>query len=83
MEGAYSLPRAEGLVPGKYRVVITSAGAAEKSKDTASAAPGMPAPLPKEALPAEYNSKSKLTADVKEGAENRFEFALENSSKKK
>ncbi len=44
-------PGTKRLVPGKYRVVITSAGGdSEKSKDTTNGMPGMSAPLPKELL---------------------------------
>lgn len=83
MAGKYAIPRDQGLVPGKYRVVITSAGGdSEKSKDTTNGMPGMSAPLPKELLPAQYNTKSTLTAEVKAGDANLFEFDLKKSTLK-
>jgi hypothetical protein len=84
VDGKYSIPKEEGLVPGQYRVVISSAGAeSEKAKDMANGMPGMAAPLPKEALPSEYNTKSTLTREVKAGDSNHFEFDLKSAPLKK
>jgi len=77
IEGKYSITRATGLVPGKYKVVISSGeGSAEKKVDTVSDLPGM-APHPaKEAIPPEYNNNSTLEANVTAGGSNVFEFNL-------
>jgi hypothetical protein len=79
--GQYSIAQAEGLVPGSYRVLISS------TPQTASTAsrpppPGQATPPPKEMLPEKYNVSSSLTAEVKEGTPNRFDFPLESAPKK-
>jgi hypothetical protein len=79
VEGKYTVSRNQGLVPGKYKVVISSPeDTPEKFTDTAfnNNAPGMP-PIPaKEVIPAQYNNKSLLTAEVTSGGKNVFEFNL-------
>jgi hypothetical protein len=71
--GSFNIARAGGPVPGTYTVVITAAAEASSAPP---AAPGKELALPKEFVPAKYNTRSKLTAEVKQGAENRFAFAL-------
>lgn len=84
VDGKYSISKDQGLVPGKYRVVISSSrDELEKSKDMANGMPGMAPPVPKEALPAQYNTNSILTAEVKAGDANLFEFDLKDAPLKK
>ncbi|MFO0957991.1 MAG: hypothetical protein U0800_11275 [Isosphaeraceae bacterium] len=64
-DGKYSIAKDVGLVPGKYNVSI-SASSGDKAGDDA---PGSSKGLPKEMLPAKYNVKSTLTADVGTGKE--------------
>jgi hypothetical protein len=73
VDGSFSIARAEGLVPGKYKVRITSAGAATALPP--GAMPGDAPPPPKEKIPAKYNAKTELSADVTKGA-NDFDFKL-------
>ena len=77
--GSYSISRDHGLVPGKYKVVI-SAGDGSKTKREAGVAPGSE-PRPKrqaiERIPPQYNSASTLTAEVTAGGKNVFPFDLE------
>jgi hypothetical protein len=83
--GSYSMARAEGLVPGTYRVLISSTPPAVVTIDPTTGMPpppGKPTPPPKELLPAKYNASSTLSAEVKAGAANRFDFALETAEKK-
>jgi hypothetical protein len=83
--GQYSMPRAEGLVPGAYRVLISSTPAAVSQVDPKTSRPpppGQPSAPPKESLPERYNASSTLTAEVKEGAKNSFDFPLESAPKK-
>lgn len=77
-DGVYSIPRDQGLVPGAYKVVISSMGASQaKHVDKVeSEAPGKPPVLAREAIPARYNSRSILTADVTAGGKNVFPFEL-------
>jgi hypothetical protein len=77
-DGAFSIPRNEGLTPGNYKVVINAAGdakalsSAESSGEKAIKRGG----LAPELIPAQYNSNSTLTAKVEAGKDNTFEFAL-------
>jgi hypothetical protein len=83
--GSYSMARAQGLVPGTYRVLISSTPPAAVTIDPTTGMPpppGKPTPPPKELLPAKYNASSTLSAEVKEAAANRFDFALETVEKK-
>jgi hypothetical protein len=83
--GQYSMARAQGLVPGAYRVLISSTPQSPVTIDPATGMPpppGQPTPPPKELLPAKYNASSTLSAEVKEGATNRFDFALDTAAKK-
>jgi len=75
--GKFSIPREQGLVPGKYKVAVSAAGdTPERKVDTINNMPGMP-PIPaKEIIPKEYNTSSLLTAEVKAGAKNEFSFNL-------
>lgn len=75
-DGAYDIPGGNGLTPGKYKVAISSAASAEAP--AADAAPG-PAPKPaQEKIPAKYNAESTLTAEVKSGGGNTFNFDLKS-----
>jgi hypothetical protein len=75
-EGAFALAESEGLIPGSYKVTITSAAAAAP-KQAAGVMPGDSAPPPKEPIPSKYNAKSKLTAVVKADEANTFTFDLD------
>jgi hypothetical protein len=77
VEGKYSIARNQGLVPGKYRVVISSPeDKPEQMIDKTNNAPGLPPVPAKEVIPAQYNNDSLLTAEIKPGAKNVFEFNL-------
>src|SRR5436309_3067982 len=72
-DGKYSLPREQGLVPGSYKVMISSVkdpGAQQGPDDL----PGKPGPPSKDLIAAKYNVKTNLTAEVKEGAANTLAF---------
>ncbi len=71
-DGSYAISAENGLVPGKYRVSISSPST-EMSSD---ATPGSGANLPKDLIPADYNVASTLSADVKAGGDNTFNFEL-------
>jgi hypothetical protein len=73
-EGDYDIPRQSGLLPGNYKVTISAAagGAAAPANE----APG-PAQAPaQDIVPEKYNKDSTLTAEVKAGGENTFNFDL-------
>jgi hypothetical protein len=79
VQGKYTIPRDQGLVPGKYKVTITAAGnTPEQPVDTKfnNNMPGMPPVPAKEIIPSSYNSASLLSAEVKAGSKNEFNFNL-------
>jgi hypothetical protein len=78
VDGTYWIAKSEGLVPGKYQVIIS--GIKAEAVATKSEMPGesKPAPVAKDPIPVEYNAKSKLTAEIKKEAANRFDFDLQS-----
>lgn len=75
-DGKYEIPGEAGLKPGKYSVSISAPD--NKSKAAAAEAmPGMSGPPPKETLPAKYNAKTELKAEIKAGGKNVFDFDLQ------
>lgn len=84
IDGKYEVPQSQGLVPGKYKVVITSPDdKGAEILDKTNNAPGLPPIIKKEVIPSQYNSASLLTAEVKAGAKNVFEFNLTNATMSK
>lgn len=76
VDGKFSIPLEQGLVPGKYKVAVTAAGDIPAKKEDKDINPGMP-PIPaKEVIPKEYNSGSLLKAEVTAGGKNMFDFNL-------
>lgn len=74
--GNYSIPPAQGLFPGKYRVAISSGDGKTPANDP-NAAPGPTGNFSsKERIPAKYNTETTLTAEVKAGAKNAFDFQI-------
>jgi hypothetical protein len=78
--GRYSIEREKGLVPGTYKVAVNAAGASPDAAAGKPAEPGRPTRTsrPTELIPSKYNGETKLTAEVKKGGPNNFEFALES-----
>src|SRR5688572_15059983 len=60
--GAYSIPAAQGVKPGKYRVEVS--WHKPTGRKIPSADPGMTADETREAIPAKYNSNSTLLVDL-------------------
>lgn len=74
--GRYSVARKQGLVPGDYKVLILS----HIPQGGANDEPPGPRPRtgkPPELIPAEYNTKTKLTAKITADGDNTFNFELE------
>ncbi len=76
-DGAYTVTRDQGPVPGRYQVMITSAEAAPNAAVQA-VLPGDAPPPSKEPIPARYNVKTELKAEVTKGGPNAFDFKLES-----
>lgn len=68
-KGAYSLKTA----PGKMHIEITASRIIPGKFDNSN---GTPEPVGEMYIPAKYNSKSELTAEVVAGQKNKFDFAL-------
>jgi hypothetical protein len=78
-DGDYSISKSEGLVPGKYQVLIFGASAQAEPTPAKSGMPGDTPPPKKgakEPIAEKYNTKSKLTAEVKKDGPNKFDFEV-------
>jgi hypothetical protein len=73
--GKYEVPAEKGLLPGKYKVVISSADPHEKEV-AEDAPPGESGPPAKELIPARYNSESQEVVEVKKGGPNTFDYDI-------
>ena len=72
--GQYRIAAKDGLTPGKYKVMINAGQGASR---VPTGPPGSDlGPPPPEMIPERYNAKSELTADVKKGEPNVFDFTL-------
>jgi hypothetical protein len=77
LKGKYLIPAEHGLVPGKYKVVIT----AGDGRTPADSPDGMPGPtganiISKDRIPPEYNKKSTQEVTVTNKAPNVFDYAI-------
>ncbi len=73
-DGKYVIRKDEGLVPGKYRVVISSG-----EKNTSISDDGGTGPrniFSKERIPADYNAETKQVVEVKEQGPNKFDYLI-------
>lgn len=75
-DGRYDIPGRDGLLPGKYRVLITSADATNRTPDP-DVPPGPSGPLPKDRINPRYNTQTILTAEVKAEGPNTFRFDVD------
>jgi hypothetical protein len=74
-DGRFSISRDVGLIPGNYNVAIYS-GQSKGGRPSADVGPGRGPKAAKELIPAKYNSKSELKADVPKGGLNSLRFDL-------
>lgn len=82
-DGKYAISRDQGPTPGDYKVLISSSSGPEAASDEPPPPPGAPTPVAKDPIPAEYNSASKLTAKIEAGKENKIDFPMKSTTKKK
>src|SRR5262245_31506548 len=73
-DGKYLVPKAQGLVPGKYRVVISSGE--RKGARLGAGNPGPKSIFSKERIPPDYNLKTKQVVEVKRGGPNKFDYTI-------
>lgn len=84
VDGQFTVAAAKGTMTGAFRVKITALRkTGKKVFDPTAQMQGSGARDElvdelKQYIPARYNSKSELTADVVDGGKNRFEFALDS-----
>jgi hypothetical protein len=76
--GKFSISRAEGLVPGTYRVSISHAEVIEVKPKKGEGALSKTTRLGKELIPAMYNTQSKLTAEIRPGGAKDLKFELQS-----
>jgi hypothetical protein len=74
-DGQYSIPAQHGLLPGRYKVSIGSAD--PKKVADPDALPGAPGPVYQDRIPAKYNTKTTLFAEVQADGKNKFDFELQ------
>ncbi|MDR3633055.1 MAG: hypothetical protein P4L84_04410 [Isosphaeraceae bacterium] len=72
VDGSYRLTKAEGPVPGRYNVIITSASAVEGDPDD-QAKKFKPT---REPIAPKYNARTALHVEIKADATNELDFPL-------
>jgi hypothetical protein len=73
-DGQYSIPAAQGLLAGRYKVTITSSDAKNRVPDPDSP-PGY-LPVLKDRIQSKYNTQTTLTAEVQAEGRNTFDFEV-------
>ncbi len=76
-DGNFSVPRALGLVPGRYEVAINAAWSYQglRANDRK---PGNDNAVEKEHIPAKYNARTQLAIDIKAAAIKEITFQLKS-----
>jgi hypothetical protein len=74
--GKFELAQEQGATPGKYRVEIVAYRATAKMEFDVDLNAKVPVEV--KVLPARYNVKSELEAEVVDGGNNEFEFKLDS-----
>lgn len=72
--GSYSIPRAQGLPPGTYRVMVFATEEAPPLPPDHM--PGDDVPEPKSLIPSQWNTDSQHTIEVTESGDNEFNFEI-------
>jgi hypothetical protein len=74
--GEYDIPETSGLPEGKYQVAVSSPDPKGPPPPGPNDLPGDSAAAAKDLLPAKYNAKTELTAEVKAQPRNEVNFDL-------
>jgi hypothetical protein len=72
--GSYSIPQAQGLMPGKYSVMITGGSAVEGDPDD----PAKKIKAAPDPIPPQYNARTTLKAEVTSEGPNTFDYPLKS-----
>jgi hypothetical protein len=76
-DGKFDIPKEHGLLPGKYKVSISSPDP-KSGQGPPDAAPGDRGGYPaKERIAEKYNAQTTLTAEVTADGKNQFEFQVD------
>jgi hypothetical protein len=76
-DGYFSIPRSQGLVPGRYDIAINSASMRQRRRRR-DREPGNDQAVEKERIPAKYNTQTHLAIDIKNAAIKEVIFHLES-----
>jgi len=76
--GAYKIPRQQGLKPGKYRIEITAGDGKTPTNEEAGGPGGSTNIVSVDLIPEEWNTKSKKEVTVKAEGGNTFDFDIPN-----
>ena len=74
--GAYHIPRAHGLMKGKYRVIITSGDGRTKENSDEPPGPTGANIISKERIPPEYNKNTTQEVEVSDSKPNVFDYDI-------
>ena len=74
--GAYLIPRAQGLMKGKYRVIITAGDGRTRENSDEPPGPSGANIISKERIPPEYNVNTKQEIEVKDSGTNIFDYDI-------
>jgi hypothetical protein len=75
-DGAYIVPQAKGLLPGTYRVEISSPDAAAPLEMSTGGPDSRGIPIARDRIPEEYNINSDKTVEVTVDGDNSFDFNI-------
>ena len=76
--GQFSIPRADGLVPGSYKVSISAVPVKRDTRIEATIGKKKKATPFKELIPAKYNSKTTLTEEIKRGGASGLKYEIQS-----
>jgi hypothetical protein len=74
--GKFSISSETGLVPGTYNVSIYAPAPSAARTKPAQVGGGKATELPKQMIPAKYNTNTELKAEIKKGGGNDLRFTL-------
>ena len=75
--GEFSIARADGLVPGSYKVSISAVPVKRDTRIQATFGKKKATPF-KELIPAKYNSKTTLTEEIKRGGASGLKYEIQS-----